>query len=47
MGKYVSPETQEHAQSQLANGMKQNATPEQLLCFADWVRRTYAEQQST
>lgn len=32
--------------SQLANGMKQNATPEQLLRFADWVRRTYAEQST-
>lgn len=29
--------------SQLANGMKQNATPEQLLRFAEWVQRTYAK----
>lgn len=29
--------------SQLANGMKQNATPEQLLAFAEWVQKTYAQ----
>lgn len=30
--------------SNLANMMKQNATPEQLLLFAEWVFKTYKEQ---
>ena len=30
--------------SQLANAMKQDATPEQLLLFADWVYRTYNKE---
>ncbi len=25
----------------MANAMKQNATPEQLIAFAEWVLRTY------
>lgn len=29
--------------SHLANAMKNNATPEQLLAFADWVYKTYGE----
>lgn len=29
--------------SQLANGMKQNATPEQLRAFAKWVTTTYGD----
>lgn len=29
--------------SQLANNMKQDATPEQLLMFADWIYKTYKQ----
>lgn len=30
--------------SQLANAMKQNATPEQLIAFAEWVLKTYQKE---
>jgi hypothetical protein len=30
--------------SQLANAMKQNATPEQLVAFAKWVLKTYEKE---
>lgn len=30
--------------SQLANAMKQNATPEQLIVFAEWVLKTYQKE---
>lgn len=30
--------------SLLANSMKSNATPEQLLAFSDWVQKTYGDQ---
>jgi len=32
--------------SQLANAMKANATPEQLLLFSDWVIKTYRGDES-
>ena len=47
----IDPEkgyTKENIQviSQLANAMKQNATPEQLLQFAAWVFETYAKDNN-
>jgi hypothetical protein len=32
--------------SQLANAMKQNATPEQLLQFARWILNTYEKEEN-
>ena len=32
--------------SQLANAMKANATPEQLLAFSDWIIKTYRGDES-
>ena len=32
--------------SQLANSMKQNATPEQLIQFAEWVLTTYSKDRN-
>ena len=33
--------------SHLANAMKQNATPEELVLFAKWVIKTYGEPDET
>jgi hypothetical protein len=33
--------------SRLGNLMKQDATPEQLRIFADWITRTYGKYQET
>jgi hypothetical protein len=32
--------------SQLANAMKQNASPEQLLKFAEWIFKTYGKENN-